>query len=255
LRFRIILITVLIISGGCVQFTPSYMTASSYEKALLLYNEGRVVDAREKAMELKKGEPQYKAAQELLSRIDRLASRLAEKHAGVAEEYEKAGLYSTAAREYRTALKFTPANQSIRKRLEAAEEGRPYPQKEEEPVKSKVVISPEALALEHYQKGVVFFEAKQYGNAIDEFNMVQKLVPSYKDTDRFLSISMQERDEIVSIRLKKGIEYFQKEDLELAVKEWDIVLELDPTNKIAIDYKARAEAIMEKMKEIKEKGR
>jgi hypothetical protein len=41
----------------------------------------------------------------------------------------------------------------------------------------------------------------------------------------------------------------------LAIREWDLVLELDPFNKTAIDYKVKAETVMEKMKDIRERSK
>lgn len=250
---------ILIISYGCTQLTPRYLTASAYEKSLILYNEGSLVEAREKLAGIKKGEFDYKEAQELLLRIDRSALKFAERHRELGEEYERVSLYSVAAKEYRIALKFDPANQILQKRLKAAEEGKSSLQQEKEPPKEsskgKKTLSPDILAEEHYITGVTLLESKQYAKAIDAFETVLKLVPSYRDTEKLLALSKKERDEIVETHLKNGIAYFQKEELELATKEWDIVLELDSLNKTAIDYKARAEAIMEKMKDIRERSK
>ena len=209
------LIIILIISYGCTQLTPNYLTASAYEKSLILYNEGRIAEVREKLAGVKKGEPDYKAAQELLLKMDILSPRLSEKHRELAEEYEKAGLSSLAANEYRLALKFDPTNQSTRKK--------PTEERNEKETKT---VNREAIAKKHYEKGVAFLESKQFAKAIDEFTIVMKLIPSYSDTEKLLASARKERDEIVGAHLKKGIYYFQKEELELAIKEWDIVLEL-----------------------------
>lgn len=238
------LLIILIISYGCTQLTPSYLTASEYEKSLILYNEGRIAEMREKLAGIKKGEPDYKAAQELLLKMDSLSLKLSEKHRELAEEYEKAGLYSLAANEYSLALKFDPTNQSTRKK--------PVEERNEKETKT---ISREALAKKHYEKGVAFLESKQFAKAIDEFTSVMKLIPSYGDTEKLLASARKERDEIVDVHLKKGIDYFQKEELELAIREWDLVLEQDPINKTALDYKTKAETIKEKMKDIRERSK
>lgn len=241
---------ILIISYGCTQLTPGYLTASAYEKSLILYNEGSLVEAREKLAEVKKGESDYKAAQELLSKINILASRLAEVHREIGEEYEKAGLYSLAKEEYKTAIKLDPASPFIHKKLEEAEGKSLYLQKKE--VKTN---GPEVLAKKHYRAGVVFFESKQFAKAIDEFNIAIKLNPAYGDAEKLLAAAKRELDNAVNMHLKNGIDYFQKEELELAIKEWDLALELDPFNKTARDYKAKAETIMEKMKDIRERSK
>ena len=249
------LIIILIISYGCTQLTPSYLTASAYEKSLTLYNEGRIAEVREKLAGIKKGEYDYKAAQELLFKMDILSSRLSEKHRELAEEYEKASLYSLAANEYRLALKFDPTNQSTRKKpIEERKEKETKPIEERNEKETKTV-NREAIAKKHYGKGVAFLESKQFAKAIDEFTSVMKLIPSYSDTEKLLASAKKERDEIVDAHLKKGIDYFQKEELELAISEWDLVLELDPFNKTAIDYKTKAETIKEKMKDIREKNK
>lgn len=247
---KYLIIALLVISGGCAQLTPQYITASAYEKTLILYNAGMLIEAREKALEIKRGEPNYKEAQKLLTRIDILASRLAERYGDLGEEYEKAGLYPIAADEYKTALKLDPTNQPIRQKLDSVEQ-RSIPLQEG---KAKGV-NPESLAKIHYNKGVILLNSKQFAKAIDEFNVVIKLVPSYQDTDKLLDAAKKERDELVNLHLKKGIDYFQKEELESAIKEWELVLEVDPFNKTALDYKARAEAIIEKVKDIKEHDR
>lgn len=244
------IIVLLITFCGCTQLTPRYFTASAYERALILYNKGMLMEAKEKTSEIRKGEQNYKKAQALLMRIDILSSRLAEKHMELGEEYEKAALYSLAADEYRTALKFDPANPSLRKKLELAAQGRTSLQKEA--VKD---VNPEVIATKHYKQGVILFDSKQFAQAIDEFNIVLQLIPAYKDTEELLAEARKQRDEIVALHLKKGIDYFQKEELELAIKEWDIALELDPFHKTVLDYKARAEAIIEKMKGIQERKR
>lgn len=254
MSFRSVLIAaLLIIAGGCTQIAPHYLTASAYEKSLILYNEGRLTEAREKILKIGKEEADYQAAQELLLKIDQLAARLAKKHRELGEEYEKANLYSAAANEYRIALQFEPANQSAIKRLEAVEAKRIYIRKKE--TKPESPETTETLAKEHYKKGVVLLKSKQFIKAIEEFDIVIKLVVSYKDTDKLIAAAKKERDGAIDTHLKKGMDYFQKEELESAIKEWDMALEIDPLNKTATDYKARAEAILEKMKDIAERNK
>jgi len=73
------------------------------------------------------------------------------------------------------------------------------------------------------------------------------------NTTDLLARAKKERDKAVDIRFRKGIAYFQSEEMEMAIKEWEAVLELDPSNKVAADYKYRAEVIMERLKRIREK--
>lgn len=236
--------------SGCAQLMPRYYTASDYEKALMLYGDGQLNPAKERLLNIKKDSRDYKAAQGLLAKIERLSSILAERYNALGEEYEKANIFDLAAKNYRIALQFDPSNQLIQKRLKPAEQP-PAPPEEIKPKKGKEAVKPEALAEGHYKNGVAFFEAKKYNKAIDELNITLKLVPSHTNAEKLLATAKKEMEEAIDTHLKKGIDYFQKEELELAIKEWDAVLDIDPWNKTAIDYRARAEVIMEKMKEIK----
>lgn len=238
---------ILLLLTGCVKFTPQYLSGSAYDKSLILFNEGMMAEAKEIAFSVKKGEPEYKAVRDLLLQIDRLAPKFAERHAALGEEYERVGLYSLAAKEYNTALEFDPDNRIISKKLEAVEQIQSSIQTEE-----LTTANQDALASVHYKKGIAFLNSKQFAKARDEFALVMKLLPRYRDTEKLLTVATKELNETINIHLKNGIDYFQKEELELAIKEWKIVLELDPYNKTAADYKARAEAILEKMKDIQE---
>jgi tetratricopeptide (TPR) repeat protein len=250
LRFKTLILAALLIISGCTQLIPRYYTASDYEKALILYGDGQLTPAKEKLLNIKKESLDYKAAQELLTKIERLSSILAERYTAIGEEYERANIFDMAAKNYRIALQFDPSKQVIQKRLKTAEQ-QPAPSEEIKPKKGKDAAKPEILAEGYYKKGAAFLEAKKYNEAIDEFNIALKIVPSHTNAMSFLATAKKEREEAIDAHLKKGIDYFQKEELELAIKEWDAALDIDPWNRTAIDYRARAEVILEKMKEMK----
>ncbi len=306
---RNILITLLlIISTGCVQLTPDYIRGSSYERALMLYKEGSLPEAKRMAEGIEKGAPDYTSAQQLLSDLSTLMAKVADTHIRLGNEYEKAGIYAMAAREYATALDFRPDDKRLAERLRVVEEGRLYKASNkvtDKPKKGagwratgikkavKKSKSTTKIVSEHYKKGTVFLESGMFSEAIEEFNLVVDISPSYKDaaellaaayygrgllhleskeyiksiddftallelrspfrdTQKLLSRAKKERDLIIDFHLKKGIEHFQKEEMEDAIKEWDKVLELSPGNKAALDYKYRAMTILERLKVIKE---
>ncbi|MBI5344745.1 MAG: tetratricopeptide repeat protein [Deltaproteobacteria bacterium] len=254
----------LILMYGCALMTPRditrYIKGPDYERALVLYENGLFIEAREKAEAVGKNDPDYAAARKLRADIDVLAPQLAKEHAEIGRMYEKAGVWTSAINEYELSLKLNPLNPVAQKRLQAlyeasrdagkAEamkaainaEGRPKKQEKE---------TPDALADAHYSQGKAYLDANDYQGAIDEFNSALKLSPGYLDTKVFLARAILEKERAVDNHFKKGIRYFQEEEMEMAVKEWDIVLELDPDNEKAAEYKARAAAIMERLKSIK----
>lgn len=252
LLFKSLILTALLVISGCAQLMPRYYTASDYGKALMLYGDGQLNPARERLLNIKKDSRDYGAAQELLIKIERLSSILTERYLDIGEEYERANIFDLAAKNYSIALEFDPSNQLIQKRLKTVGQ-QPVPPEAARPKKGEGVLKPEDLAEGHYKKGAALLEAKKYNEAIDEFNLTLKLAPSHTNAEKLLATAKKEMEEAIDTHLKKGIDYFQKEELELAIKEWDAVLDIDPWNKTAIDYRARAEVIMEKMKEIKKK--
>lgn len=257
---RLALIAALVSLAGCVQLSPRYLKGSAYEKAFILYEEGSILEARLKAEEVEKNAPTYKLARRLITEINDVSKQVARRHMELGEDYERAGIISMAISEYKTSLKFNPSNPLLARRitilLENAKEDereRKEPPRRTEPQRSPEKEDIEALANTHYLKGKVYLDAKSYQKAIEEFNAALKLVPAYADAKELLNRAKGERDREVDYHLKKGIGYFQREDMNLAIEEWDLVLELDPLNRKAAEYKERAETILDRLKDIKER--
>lgn len=241
--------------------SSSYIRGSDYDKAMILYENGMLFEARQRAEEVSKDDPNFKSARKLISEINAVSVQIARRHIELGDEYEKAGIYQKAVEEYSISLKYNP-NILIQNRVanlqEALKEGRkpdiekaeqkkkPQPKKEEKE-------DPELIANLHYMKGKMYYESKMFGKAVDEFSIVLKTLPAYMNAKDLFAKSKKERDKEVDKRLKRGISYFQTEEMDLAIKEWDAVLELDPLNKTAADYKNRAEVIMERLRKIRER--
>ncbi len=248
-----------IILTGCVQMSARYIKGSEYEKAAVLYESGLLFEARQKALEIKPESPGYKSARKLLYDINTVSLQIARRHMEMGEDYEKAGIYRKAMDEYGASLKYNPSNTLVQNRLEdlmdsmkdGSVDGERLKNRKKQQAKEKE--DPEYNANLHFMKGKLYFDSKEYGKAIEEFNAVLKSVPSYMNTKDLLTRSQRERDRAVEKHLKSGIAYFQAEEMELAIKEWDAVIEIDPGNKTAADYKYRAEVILERLKNIREK--
>ncbi|MFQ5354564.1 MAG: tetratricopeptide repeat protein, partial [Thermodesulfobacteriota bacterium] len=116
----------------------------------------------------------------------------------------------------------------------------------------KKEAGPEKKAERHYVKGKLYFVSGKYNKAIKHFTAALKAVPDYKDAEVFLNLARLERQGFIDFHINKGVTLFQKEELELAIKEWNRVLAVDPGNTEAAEYKKRAEAIEVKVKEIQD---
>lgn len=252
--------------SGCAGIGPDYLVASDYRQAEILYEQGLVTMARQRAEAVVPQDPEYGKARSLLKDINALAMKLSQEHMEMAEAYEKAGIVNKARHEYTLALRYNPSNRwaerklSILKGIPTGEApGEPMPRLEE--VKKKIrkakknEIVPEKKAERHYVKGRLYLLSGKYNRAIKQFEAALRYVPDYKDAGVLLDMARLERNHYIDFHLKKGVKLFQKEELEKAVKEWDKVLAMDPGNTEAGDYKKRALAVEKKIEKIKDGDR
>lgn len=107
------------------------------------------------------------------------------------------------------------------------------------------------LAL-HYYRGVVYFEAGRYENALMEFQNVAAVDPYYKETQRLLKESMGKLDDYRQELFRTGSgpslnqedmnlyflgrSYYEKGDYSRALEAFKSLLEKNPTDKYAQYY-------------------
>lgn len=253
--FRFFMTMILLLGlSGCVKLSGGYVMGTAYQRAVMLFESGEIKEAKAMAESVPAESPEYKSARKLLKDINAVTLQVARRHMELGEEYEKAGIYKKAMDEYKRSLELSP-NPLVALKLDDLFEvmkngARPD---SERSARLKKEEDPEYAASLHYMKGKLYMDSKAYGKAIEEFNAIFKRVPVYLDAKDLLAKARKERDRAVDLHLKKGIGFFQEEEMEKAIKEWEAVLELDPANKTAADYKDRAEVILERLKSIRQK--
>ena len=276
-RLRAAVVTLLLFSVGCVQFTPPFLMGTKYERAELLWSQGLILEANEVALMVGEKDPEYEKSRKLLEKIKVLTLEVAKEHMELGEDYEKAGIAPKAIKEYRTSLKFNPENLLVKGKLKRLEEGvgvvGPVTTLEEmRKAKKRIMkakkkrinkrrkelekieqIDPEVSANIHYMRGKIYLESMAYSEAIIEFKAVNEQLPVFLDTKVLLERAVKGLELQVDRHFNKGISYFQKEEMELAVEEWSSVLRLNPEHEDAKEYKKRAEQIIERIKSIKER--
>jgi tetratricopeptide (TPR) repeat protein len=254
--FKLSAVVLFALLAGCAQMQLGYFSANRYERAVAYYENGRFPESLDSAKSVSRDDPDYKAARKLIDDINSISMQLARRHMDMGEDFEKAGIYPPALKEYRESLKYNPSNILALKKIEvisdAMRNDRPV-HSEKKSRKNTREDSPEDLANTHYLKGKIYLDSRAYAKSIEEFSAVLKIFPAYINTDELLARAKKERDKAVDAHFRKGIAYFQSEEMEMAIKEWEAVLELDPSNKVAADYKDRAEVIMERLKRIRGK--
>lgn len=268
------------LAAGCVRLTPDYLRGTDYGRALMLYQDGRLFQARQVAENVAPEDPASEAAERLLMEIDSVMLKVSNRHMELGEDYEAAGVLRLALKEYRSALLYNPENTLLVKKVKNLEKvistvdlkdvekiikkraaentrkGKKVVRKRKRIKTKNGEISNddiEELANNHYMKGKLYLESGAVAKSIAEFEKVLTIVPTYMDTTLLLGQARESLDKAVDLHLKRGIAYFQKEEIALAIKEWDAALALDPENTVAADYKARAEAILERLRRIRER--
>lgn len=257
--FKIAALVCAVLLAGCVQMSPAFWAGSDLERANAYYENGMLIDALARAKAVPRGEKDYRAARKLIEDINAVSLQLSRRHMELGEELERAGIYGRALVEYKESLRYNPSNILARRRAETIEDAlrtgdRLSLQADKGRTAKKVSKEdPEERANTHYLKGKIYLDSKAYAKAIEEFSAALKVLPAYMNTAELLARAKKERARAIDDHLRKGIAYFQNEEMEMAIREWEAVLELDPSNKVAADYKDRAEVIMERLRRIREK--
>ncbi|MBI5587003.1 MAG: hypothetical protein HY889_01400 [Deltaproteobacteria bacterium] len=166
-------------------------------------------------------EEAMKAAQGI-SEVSALSSQIAQSHAELREEYKQAA-------------KTLSAKDALGKDA-AAPKGDDHLSKIES-IKDLLTLESEAF--------------KKALERLGEFHEGKVPERQRRVVDDLPNMSKEQRVRSSEEHLKKGIAYFQAEDLETAIKVWDAAIELDRDNKTAVEYKRRAEVVLERLKEIR----
>ena len=94
-------------------------------------------------------------------------------------------------------------------------------------------------------QGVSQLEAGQVNKAIASFEKAKKQDPNNAEAAQYLQKARAKREELIQQHLNQGIEYFRKEQLEEAMREWNAVLELDPNHAEALANKERTQKMLD----------
>jgi tetratricopeptide (TPR) repeat protein len=111
-------------------------------------------------------------------------------------------------------------------------------------------VALEYAYLSHFQRGKAFYEERDYLAARDQFRASLRYKRGSRKSLEYLNKSENVYKEI---HYKRGIQYFGKERLNEALKEWKLVSAVDPDYK-RVDYLIRkAENILEKVEKLKQR--
>jgi tetratricopeptide (TPR) repeat protein len=101
-----------------------------------------------------------------------------------------------------------------------------------------------------YQYGKAQFDQKQYEESYRTLTQLTKLQPGYEDSPRLLQ---QARTRTVDKHYSEGIKLYRDEKLKEAIREWQVVLEFDPTHANAKKNIEQAERLLKGLEQRKKK--
>ena len=97
----------------------------------------------------------------------------------------------------------------------------------------------------YYQTGKLLIRGKKYRQALDVFDRVDS---GYKDVRESIAFA---KKQLGGEHYLRGVKYFTDEELDKAIKEWEVTLALDPNHPKAKKDIDNARSLLQKLKEIK----
>ena len=134
---------------------------------------------------------------------------------------------------------FSRATENVRRGTSVAEISPPQaaePSEQANPQQSEV----QALI----QTGISYREAGDLKKAIATFEQASQVDPNDSEVITYLDETRDDLKKLITAHLNEGIKHFNQDALEEAIAEWNKVLELDPANRQAADYKERAATML-----------
>ena len=101
-----------------------------------------------------------------------------------------------------------------------------------------------------YQYGKAQFDQKQYEESYRTLTQLAKIQPGYEDSPRLLQ---QAKVRTVDKHYSEGIKLYRDEKLKEAIREWQVVLEFDPTHANAKKNIEQAERLLKGLEQRKKK--
>jgi tetratricopeptide (TPR) repeat protein len=101
----------------------------------------------------------------------------------------------------------------------------------------------------YYNQGKAYQGANQPLEALTAFKNVE---PGYKDTQAAMDTLQTALKASAEVEYKKGVEAFIKEDLNLAIAQWEVTLRMDPAHPKAQEDLQNARQLRDRLREVQQ---
>ena len=134
---------------------------------------------------------------------------------------------------------------------------KPHPQSKPSKTKpaqkpaAKPTAAPTADADKFVQTGTAQLNNGDVNQAIASFKKALKANPKHAKAAQQLQQAEQKKADLIDEHLRRGIAYFNGDQLEQAMQEWKQVLALDADHAKALDYKQRTQVRLDALRQKK----
>jgi len=196
------------------------------------YDRGDYAQATELCQQILAVAPRQEEATALLQRIGQFNTKRADEFARRGLDYFEARDWNRAVGEFDKALGFDPKNKmALQKREEALSQ------------------SGIQQLLEQAQ---VYYSQNQFLQAIESYRRILERDPAHPVARARLEECQRQLNSQVEKYFERGLRLYAVDDYEGAIREWDKVLNIDPTHKQSLDYKQRARQQLETLRKLQE---
>jgi len=196
-------------------------------------------------------------------------------------DYYAEGQFNKAIKEWQEVLKIDPTHSGAKEYLKKARDKIARANSREKIREDKARNAKEEKIEVYYRQGINYYLAGEFKAAIGQWEEVLKMDPSHNDATGYIAKAKErlkisgegmgysdykeeieeyvkelektgttdeEKDELIAIHYQDGLVAYAQGDLSQAMKEWQIVLKLDPEHKKARRAIIKLQAEMERRK-------
>jgi tetratricopeptide (TPR) repeat protein len=196
------------------------------------YDRGDYAQAVEFGQQILAVSPRQEEATTLLQRIGQVNTKRADEFVRRGLDYFDARDWNRAVGEFDKALGFDPKNKVAQQKREDA-------------------LSQSGIQ-QLLEQAQVYYSQSQFLQALEFYKRVLERDPGHPVARARLDECQRQLNSQVEKYFERGLRLYAVDDYEGAIREWDKVLNIDPTHRQSLEYKQRARLQLETLRKLRE---
>ncbi len=196
------------------------------------YDRGDYTQAMELCQQILAVSPRQEEATALQQRIGQFNTKRAEEFVRRGLDYFEARDWNRAVGEFDKALSADPKNKMAQQKREEA-------------------LSQSGIQ-QLLEQAQVYYSQNQFLQASEFYRRIMERDPAHPVARVRLEECQRQLNSQVEKYFERGLRLYAVDDYEGAIREWDKVLNIDPTHKQSLDYKQRARQQLETLRKLQE---